>query len=185
MKTIALMSTDPKTGKTTVAVNLAFGLMKAGHKVLIWNLSKDDFLYRWLDINKESLTGDNAIHTITNRMGFDVLVGGEFSNNLKEYISQISTDYDYLLLDTDTGPESLNAAKLADIVIVCTDLSPEDPENLAVLDRKLQDMTSGQAGINLVVPCKIKVGEWENNTKQLIDIADRIGYEKIADLIPE
>jgi len=189
MKVIAVVSTHTGTGKTTIVVNLAAGLMKKGYNVLIWNLNNDNLLHRWLSINKENaLPGNDEAYTITSRMGIDVFICNSKEDLGKNEINflKLSNNYDYLLLDVDSQPESLKlSAYLADVVIACTNLGPNEPENLAALDKKIQDISVKKLAINLVVPCKIKAREWENNTQQLFNIADWIGYEKIANLIPK
>jgi len=186
MEKIVVISTHAGAGKTTITVNLAAGLAQKGYNVLIWDQGKNDFLYKWLRINKQDLE-QKKLYTQKSHTGIDVLIGDiSIDSFSKADLFKIFNNYYYILLDIDDKPGYLNLAiELADYIIACTDLLPADePELLATLDNKIQKLSGKELGINLIVPCKVNAKEWDNNTQRLFTIADRMGYEKIADLIP-
>jgi cellulose biosynthesis protein BcsQ len=184
-KNIMVISTHPGAGKTTITVNLAAGLVQKGYNVLIWVIGSNKLINKWLriDTGTQSEPYIQKTHTGINVFGNN---NNTPSFSLSE-ANKIFKNHDYLLMDiNEDRPEYIKlTVELADYSIACTDLFPVDePALLALLDNKLQKQSRKKLGINLIVPCKINAKEWDHNTTQLFNIAERMGYEKMADLIP-
>lgn len=191
MRTMSIVSSHAGTGKTTVAVNAAKGLERQGHRVIMHEMGHSDDLCNWLGKTTASeKIKFNSGHILHSLMGVDILINDTEEMDLAYYndVHALMEEqgYDYFILDTDNLKQNLViAAHIADTFIACTELAPEDePQKLARLNRMIEDNSQHKKGINLVVPCKINVNDWANNSQMLFSIADRVGYENIADLIP-
>lgn len=194
MRTIALVSSHAGTGKTTVAVNAAKGLERRGYRVILHGVGHIGDLCDRLGQpsinNRESFVNLESGQVIKSLMGVDVFLGDKEKSDLPHYDKVHALlekqGYDYLILDTDNQNENIAiAAALADIIIACTDLAQNDePQQLAHLNELIKNRSGLQKCINLIVPCKINTKEWTNNSHVLFSIADQIGYENIADIIP-
>lgn len=191
MRTITIVSSHAGTGKTTVAVNAAKGLERRGYRVIIHGVGQNDNIYNWLG-NLPASDEDNidSGKIVKTSMGVDLFLNESKQFDLG-YYDQVHTmveskEYDYLILDTDNQKQNTEiASALADIIIACSELAPDDePQQLAELNHLIENSSRLQKRINLIVPCKINTKEWANNSQVLFAIADRVGYENIADIIP-
>lgn len=178
MKIIAMISTHPGIGKTTVLVNVAIGLVNEGYTVMIVNPESNPTLFGMLNINLNSCNPQNLFHS---PRGVDVLISNYSIPRFHEL------DYDYVFLNIGSSHQSLNLnANPADKFIAFTDLSTADEKHiLQKLDIEIRNHSEQEKCINMIVPSKIKTGEWENNSSILFLIADYFAPEKIAALIPE
>lgn len=198
MQTISLVSIHAGTGKTTIAVNAAKGLQRKGYRVIVHNIGQKRDLYEWLsptqtngpdELISETDKGKPA-QILTTPMEVDMLLDDTKKSDLTYYNETCTfleqQGYDYLILDTDSGEKSMElAAALGDMIIACSDLSKNDEaQQLAKLNRVIETRSRQQKGINLIVPCKVNPQDWTNNSQVLFSIADRVGYENIADMIP-
>lgn len=194
LKIISIVSTYPASGQTTIAINLASGLVRSGQRVLIVNLNGNDKLGRWLGFDpvqysslnyKESITR----YILTSRMGIDLLNMISSTDDSRSTIISSSDlkklDYDYLLLLPASKSDCDRLDGLFDYLVVCTDLSHSNEiTDIVSLENDLPNPTKPANRISLVVLNKINTREWEHTTQQLIALADYFGYERIADPIP-
>lgn len=195
MQIISILSSHPQTGTTTVAVNIAKGLQIRGYRVIMHAINGDHAPYDWLGVspveNNMEFNCNNEIlpgMVTTSSMGVDVFLTDEQRDS--KYYNHVSSclesqGYDYLILDLGSQQENLHiGASLASVIIACTNLlDPDEADHLGHLNKLIENCSSGQKGINLVVPCKVDTKGW-NNSQVLFSIADRMGYENIADIIP-
>jgi cellulose biosynthesis protein BcsQ len=191
MRTISIISTRPGTGKTTVSVNAAKGLEKRGYRVIIHGLQQNEHICTWLGkVSTAEIENIKPAQIVKTIMGVDVLNHDEEKLEPDYYDNVVSLldkmGYDYLILDTDNDKKSTGIiSDLSDTIVACTELAPDDePQQLAELNRLIENSSRLRKGINLIVPCKIKTNEWTKNSQTLFTIAERVGYENIADLIP-
>lgn len=186
LKIISVVSIYPGSGQTTISVNLACGLSRAGNRVLIASMNDNKKLAIWLGIDDaKDMPGHKDIKI--SRMGLDVLnlnLADESSVSVIEFLSDLKQfDYDYLLLLPAAKSDFSWLNELSDYLIVCTDLSHADEvADIISLEKSLTE--SQKSSISLIVPNKINTKEWDHNSQQLFSLAEYFGYEKIADPIP-
>lgn len=137
-KVIQFTSTLAKEGKSTFVSNLAYLLGQKGKKVVLMDLDlRKPKLYRVFNtINREGLTDYlsgkidyTQLVRHSEEVGIDYIVAGEKTTavvnvleakKLKELITKLRDEYDYVLLDTPpviAVSDSLYIARLADGVI--------------------------------------------------------------------
>lgn len=192
MKLVAVLSNHTGCGITTILVNLAYGLTKQGCRILIMDLARDEKLPKWLKTyaddqktNNQALDrhGNAIFHS---RLGIDFISGdidslGEVaSSQLQEY-----SVYDYIFANSIYLFDNPLFSQRVDYVMVCTDLNHGDElEELQGLEEHLSAWSGKSDLIKLLIPNKINTKEWEHNSQYLFSMADRYGFEKIADPIP-
>lgn len=200
MRIISMMSSRPGIGQTTIAVHLATGLVRKGYRVLFCNLNTHNRVYAWLgldsDIQTHELNWHNPAIDLNKEiypcwMGIDVLYPGSDSRvgmlrNESLWGEIRALPYDYFILNPGGQMEDLMiAGLLADNVIACTDLKNEDElHRLSLLQNELERISNAERGINLILPSKVRTGEWDHNSTMLFLMADHFGYEKIGELLP-
>lgn len=198
MRIISLISSRRGVGQTTVAINLAVGLVRKGYKVLFCNVNNNPGVYDWLDVQIvphevqwQPYTDDLKQDIYPSFMGIDLLYPGSSPHvELFQDDAVLETidglPYDYFILNPGGDAEELLiAALLADNVIACTDLRNEkELDRLSLLQEQLEQISQGQKGLNLILPCKIVSSEWDHNTTILFSIAEYFGYDRIGDFLP-
>lgn len=168
-KVIAIVNQKGGVGKTTTAVNVGAGLAKAGKRVLLvdldpqgslttsfaFNVSRDDKTA--YELLKGTRKAEEVIRSLPN--GCDLIPGdlrltgiesaSETGRNqlLKQALEQITSKYDYILIDCSPslGVLALNAlAACAEVYI------PLEPEYLALagIARLMQTIKAAKARIN-------------------------------------
>ncbi|HHW61540.1 MAG TPA: tyrosine-protein kinase family protein [Syntrophomonadaceae bacterium] len=198
MHIISIISSRRGVGQTTVAINLAVGLLRKGYRVLFCNVNSNPGVYNWLEVKIEPYevqwqaeAKDLQRDIYPSALGIDLLYPGisprvELFQNEAILNTIYELPYDYFIINPGgEAEELLIAALLADNVIACTDLRNENElHRLSVLQEQLNQISQGQKGLNLILPCKIVSSEWDHNTTILFSIAEYFGYEKIGDFLP-
>lgn len=197
IKVILIISKHSGCGQTTVAVNLASGLLHKGYRVLIGDTGQNGKLHNWLGINQQAdqtidlhnIKNNAPIKILNSRMGIDLLDLFLRPGNFPETIVCVSDlgklEYDYLLLQPTYEEDCRRLNTIADAVIACTDLShANELEELLALEKCLQASMGKANSIDLILPNKINTKEWKHNSQQLFALADYFRYEKIADPLP-
>ena len=137
---IVIINQKGGVGKTTTAVNLAYGLSLIGKKVLVLDLDAQGNLSSWLGaIEKSGLSaydflmgGEGRPSSV--REGLDVIAGGQELIGLdqelaarpakelvlKNKLVTFRADYDFIIMDTppSLGILSLNALVACDYYII-------------------------------------------------------------------
>ncbi len=179
MKSLALVSTHPAQGKTTIAVNLAAGLARLGYKTILIETGNPALLNLWFDISDANKP--HGLKTSTD-MGFDILMQPDPNINTTDF-----QEYDLLLVDT--GNDDLaaypNVLNHVDLIAACTDLRSEEAAALPSLDKMISQATANQHTIGLIIPTMINTKEWSSNSEVLFELMNYFEEDGIADMIPE
>ncbi len=153
---VRIISLEPHTGKTTLALNLATKLCEMGYKVLLLVYNNHDLL-NW--VNKLTIKPDSL--TIKNLpLDFDYTKLEEEQN------------YDFILLDTNSNIEFISNDY---IDLICLDFSSI---NASMLSR-----ISKLAANEYIVPCKVRFNDGQN-LELLSILANQVGVNKVFDGIP-
>lgn len=189
LKILSIVSIHPGSGQTTIAINLASGLVRNGYRVLlIVNMNSNDKPGKWLGIDRDQHgSPDNQI--LTSRMGVDLLNMNSCSEDTgaKNVLAARlkGLDYDYVLFLPAYQSDSCLLNGICDYLIACTDLSHSNTvAEIISLENDFNDLTQPANRISLLVLNKINTKEWEHNSQQLFALDDYLGYERIADPIP-
>jgi cellulose biosynthesis protein BcsQ len=178
MKVVTVLSTMPGTGKTTIAVNLAAGLSQQGNKILLFSPLNDLITAGWLQLISTSTTVQKTL----SRFAFDILLTDD-DLDLSPYLS--SKDYDYLLIDTNNKFSSNKPAIInSDLLLCCIQAGKEDLSKIKELEENIHSITGGKQGIDIIIPCKARTSEWNNNTRQFMELAEQFGEKRLADMLP-
>jgi chromosome partitioning protein len=160
---IVIINQKGGVGKTTTAVNLAYGLSLIGKKVLVLDLDAQGNLSSWLGaIEKSGLSSydflmGGAGRPSSVREGLDVIAGGQELIGLdqelaarpakelvlKNKLVTFRADYDFILMDTppSLGILSLNALVASDYYIIPVQAEYLALEGLAHLVNNLRLIT--------------------------------------------
>jgi len=194
MKTIAMISSHPGAGQTTLAVNLTSGLVQKGYRVLIGASGDNHKLYNYLGIEAEPAllrpsqdTQNNRIQA--SRLGIDWLDLAPKPDKPAEPASVFAimenTDYDYLFFIPTSRTDCDLLSKLSEHLLICIDFrSDKEVENLIALEKYLQALSGKSKVISLIIPNKINSKEWAHNSRQLFALTDFFEIDRIADPIP-
>lgn len=194
MKTMAIVSSHPGAGQTTLVVNLASGLVQKGYRILIGAIGDNQKLYTYLGIEGKhesvSVFQNTQNHIIiASRLGVDLLSFKSMLDEVTEPPMLLPflgyTDYDYLLLIPATKTDCNLLGNQFEHLLVCIDFScVKEVEELIALEKYLQDSSGKMKAISLIIPNKMNSKEWANNSQQLFALADYFGTERISDPIP-
>lgn len=175
MVNIVLLAPRPGAGVNTIALNLGIGLSHFKNKVLL--TSNYASLADWLggSGNKESsllqrnpafswrsLSDNNASVSQDIASGMDYCL---YVPPHKDWLAGFLNKYPALVLSVIDG----NQANLPEIM---------------ALNLYLKEIRPDGRGMDLVVPNKVKPGEWSENSRLIFDLAEDLGWDKIADPIP-
>lgn len=182
MLTIAVLSSSPGCGKTTILINLGIGLQHKGFRVLLATGQADTIMLPWLNPIVHKVVGPGATLETTS-LNVDLLIKHD-SPPSTAYLIDLQNHYDYLLIDAgsyqaEVCPEVLSS----DIIMVCIETGIKN--NLIYdLERQLRHQSQGLRGIDIIVPSKARAGEWERNAEHLMTLIEYFGENKVADFIP-
>jgi flagellar biosynthesis protein FlhG len=192
-KILAVTSGKGGVGKTFISANLAAALARAGRKVLVLdadlglaNLDVVLNLFPKITLH-DVFTGKAALRDaiLPAPGGFSVLLAGsgmveysrmtpEVRDKLQQVITEVTPQYDHILLDTGAGISDvvLYTVSLAGQVLVVA--SPE-PTSLtdAYATIKVLASTQGRRRISLLVNQTRKPGEGRQVRQQLQQVIDR------------
>ncbi len=169
VNTIAISSSLPQEGKSEITANLASTIANSGQTVLvidanlhqpsqqnIWQLEHDEGL---TDVIIDGKIADLFIHRVSNNL--DVLLAGRNTKNpydvinsqkMKLLIENLSQEYDYVLIDSPSlidNVDALNLGKMSDGILFVTRLGVLD-NSKAIECKNLLEMTE-QNVIGMVV----------------------------------
>jgi len=183
MKTIALVSTHPCSGKTTIAVNLAAGMIIQGYKVVLLEMGDQDIVHEWLCTNQD--IPENMTGCLSTDMGFDLVLVPD--SNADELIDlQDLAYYDYAIIDSGNDIDDyMGILHGVNIIAACTDLRASEPNLLPLLDQNISAGSKNTKSIDLIIPTMINTSEWNSNTEILFQLMNYFGEDKIADMVPE
>ncbi|MGI6453273.1 MAG: hypothetical protein ACOX0E_07425 [Syntrophomonadaceae bacterium] len=180
MRAISLISAHPQAGKTTLAVNLASGCSLKGLRAALATPAINGFLFNWLGINPPAI---GQISNLPSPFGFDIMTY-DYQKDPYEFIKLINF-YDLIFFDTaNTFDSQKFAISCSDLVLLCTQLAPEEVPSIVRLNNKLLKVFLQNKSIDLIVPNRINTREWAENTQHLMSLAHILGPDKIADMIP-
>lgn len=129
---IAVLNQKGGAGKTTISINLARGLKKAGHSVLLVDSDPQGSTRDW------HAAGDGELLTV---IGLD-------RPTLDKDIRDISRNYDWVLIDgaPQIAEMAVAAIKCADVILIPVQPSPYDiwaTEDLVDIIKARQQVTGG------------------------------------------
>ncbi len=178
MKSLAIISTHPAQGKTTIAVNLAAGLARLGYKALLLEAGNPALIKLWFNIKE---IGDELRNLkISTAMDFDILIASNPNIGSAEFM-----EYDFLIADHEQdGLEYPAMLNKTDRIAACTDLRLEEAAGLSSLDQRISSATANKHSIDLIIPTMINTKEWSNNSEVLFELMDYFGEVRIADMLP-
>jgi chromosome partitioning protein len=156
-KFIAVANQKGGVGKSTISVNLASGLQKQGHSVLLVDSDTQGSIRDWHAVKE-----DNPLD----------LVVLDRANSLKN-LHSIASKYDYVVIDCGGKLEDVIVAviKLADVVLIPVTPSAYDlwaTSDVVSLIKTRQEMAEGQPKAVFIVNKAIK------NTKLSNDILETL-----------
>jgi chromosome partitioning protein len=170
---LAIALTKGGVGKTTTAVNLADGLARAGKTVLLMDVDTQGQAARMLNCQPryglaEVINGDTAVDNALHpaRPGVWILAGGrslaglkrtiarkEFNaeNTLSEALEDLGKDFDYVLLDTAPGWDTLtiNVLFFADLILAPVSLEVLTLQGLLDFKRNLEAIQKYRPSLEL------------------------------------
>lgn len=195
MKVVSVISKQAGCGQSTIAVNLASGLVRKGSRVLMINPAHNEKLPNWLGINlkqEQTAAADNAENgqsISSTKMGVDLMncdSGPEGFSDVTVCLSFLEKlNYDFLIMQPASNKDCRLVSATNCSVIVCTDLSDaNEVMKLQALEHSLRNSVGEASRIQLIVPNKVNAKEWEHNSREMFALGEYFGFEKIADPIP-
>jgi len=174
VKNIVLLATRPGAGVHTIALNLGIGLTHFQKKVFL--ASDCVRLADWLNSPGHR---ENSLLDRNPAFSWQLLS----DHNYDEAIASGSLDYRLYLQHGKNWPAGFPSQDR--ILALCViDVSKADLPGIMALNQYLQEVRPDGRGIDLLVPNKVKPGEWSENSQLIFDLAEDLGWEKIADPIP-
>lgn len=164
MKELIILSSRPGAGVNTIAVNLAVGLARLNYRVYVVTMCEQ--IVQWL-------TSSNIQTALPDgNPGFIVQ---------EQWPDQ---EADYLLYIPQTKEDISKILQHWPYLVLCViDEGKDDLKELVSLNHYLQNILDKSKGIDVIVPNKIKPGDWES-IKFIDNLAQEFGWDQIADSIP-
>lgn len=170
MKELIFLSPKPGGGVHTIAVNLAIGL--SNQKLHVQLLSIYKGLDQWL-----KNTGSKPDTLLDRNTGLtwiqDDLDPGDYPDGI---------DFLLFIPNEKEGLKKSLARKNAQVLCVI-DMTSDNINNIAKVSQAVKDIDPLR-DIALFIPNKVKPGEWEQSSAMVFELAEKYGWEKIADSIP-
>ncbi len=165
---MAITSVTPGQGKTTLAVNLAFGLIRRGYSAVIVDMGGDRGLQDWLEKMPE--------------VPEDLRLA-----SWEEYKEQADEQGYIGVVDLDAErPGAGEVLAQADMVAGVVSLVGEFPsvEEMESAEQRVRQIRGRQTGFDLVVPNRLNPREWKENEGKLMTLVEVWGEERVADPLP-
>lgn len=137
MSIIAIMGNKGGTGKTTLSVNIASALSKAGNVVLV-DADPQRSSLQWSQIREDD-------------QGLPVIEGVD---NLEDVIEQLKPDYDHIVIDCPPSiltEQSRQALSFSDTALVPVQPSPYDLWATVHLEENIQEARKSNSRLNAVM----------------------------------
>lgn len=164
MKELIILSSRPGAGVNTIAVNLAVGLARQNYRVHVVTMCEQ--IVQWL-------TSSN-IQTALPDGNPGLIVRDQWPDQEAEYILYIP----------QTNEDISKILQHWPYLILCVvDGAKDDLKGLVSLNYYLQSILEKSKGIDLIIPNKIKPGDWDS-MKFIDNLAQEFGWDQIADSIP-
>lgn len=174
MKNIVLLAPQTAAGVSTIALNLGIGLTHLNNRVIL--ASANARLFEWLNSpgSREDSLLDRNQGLIWQPLSESNILK-EIQDKEAEYSLYAAPDRDWLDVFL-----SRNSA----LVFCVFDTNNADISAIMGLNQYLHKIRPDKQGIDLIVPNKVKPGEWSGNSQIIFDLAECLGWEAIADPIP-
>ncbi len=171
MRELIILAPKPGGGVHTIAVNIAIGLSRLNLHVQL--SSRCEGLTEWL-VNK----GSRNSSLLERNPGFI------WNPNTSFTYHDFQEKLDYLLLTPSSRDDLKESLATKDALVLCVvDMNTDDLDSIAAVSLALTDIDPLRE-IDLFIPNKVKPGEWEKSSAMVFELAEKYGWEKIADSIP-
>lgn len=174
MPLIIVTSPSEKSGRTSLVVNLGFGLLAEGKTVNLYDLGlPPGDLRDWADravteINQVQIWGEGRIEEL-----------------IKKTAHHIAEPEQWILVDLDWRRVELARALvgISDCLLATVLLRELNIEGLLEFEEETKMLRSGR-GIDLVVPTLVNAHNWAENEPGMMSLFEHFDEERIADPLP-
>ena len=170
-----LWAPQPGAGVNTIALNLGIRLTHFQNRVCL--SSGCARLADWLNRPGQR---ENSLLERNPGFSWQLLSGHEPHN---EAIANGSFDYHLYVPAGQNWPADFPIQDRL-LVICVVDGNQTDRSGIMALNQYLKEVRPDGQGLDLLVPNKVKPGEWSGNSQLIFDLAEDLGWEKIADPLP-
>jgi hypothetical protein len=175
-KMLLLLSPQTGAGVNVIAVNLAIGLTRYDHLVLLGSADQLPVLTTWLEYP------GNYQNTL---LGRHPNLKWQQQLEMSEYENINGKPMDYLVYITGEEEKTLEVWKKYRPLVLCiVDAGKDNMGGITSIDKRFRSYSTEWHGIDLVIPNKARPGEWEKSSRLLSDLAQLLGWERLADPIP-
>jgi len=157
MKTVSIVNQKGGVGKTTIAVNLSYGIASRGYKTLLIDADRQGSVKEW-----QGISGEKA---------FDVIHYDR--DTLYRDIEELTRGYKYAVIDSPPGVESVTKSILtvSDLVII--------PVRPSILDlwssRGIVELVNQAKSVNRKLKAKLLVSQKAPGTRIGSEAKDSLG----------
>lgn len=176
MTIILLFTSRPGAGANTIAVNLATGLIRHSYRVLLSGACENPGLGSWLEGPEDGQTG-----LLKKNPGL------KWRRQLKAVALDevVNEGCDIFIYIMGKGLEPLKYWASHRILTICTiEAGKVDFNNIIILDENIRHFSGGAKRLDLVVSNKVQPGEWNQNSNFIFELAEHLGWDRMADPIP-
>lgn len=177
MPLLLISSPWKQTGKTSLAVNLAWGLASEGNPVWLFDCGLPPGpAVKWI---KKLPIGNRTIIGRTAGPGAE---SGKIFWQVAEVFSADRSRWVVIDLDGDRWDLLMRLVKLGGYLLVTVPLAGLNLKELLVWEQELKGAAS--RGISLVVPARVNVHHWAENEPAAAQLLAAFSEESVADPLP-